>query len=427
MNETLARRAFVSLVMVALLASLLLVASPRASAYGGAVTLQSTASGQSLSCSPGSCTFGTVTVGGSDTLVTSYAALAGQTGSVSIFLTSPICGSTSLTTLANFTISGTSAFSRIYLFYGVGFASGALSCGATVVGGTGSIFIFATQAWSNVLQSAPIGQNAQATGTTQTNYTASVTNTPGSNDLMVDWNLAMAGTVNVPSPGASQTSQWTKTIAAAIYGRGSTKSPTAVIPKTMYDTVSVANAAWGQYVVDIASDFIAPVSSPTKSGSSYSWSSGGQWSGGTLSNVVVSGNCIALAPGATSGTWTSANVNTSGVLAGINLTYSGASAARYVSNVAILDSNAAVVWQLSSQLYLYGGSNLSTSSTSVTTWALRLTLVGDGSGSMSVCAAGVKLNPLTLTPKPFDWLPYLIVGLILVAVVVTFLVWRYVA
>lgn len=221
------------------------------------VTLQSTNSGQSLACSDPSCSTGATVVAGADTLVTLYIALAGQTGSVNVFATSATCLGTTMTQLANFTISGTSAFSRVYLFYAVGFGAGSVTCGITTSGASNNVWIWAVQAWSNVLQTAPIAQHAQATGTTQTNYTASVTNTPGSADLMVDWNVAMAGTITTPSAGAGQTQKWAKTIAAAIYAQGSTKPVIGVIPKTMYYTVTSPNAAWGQYVVDIAG--ISPI------------------------------------------------------------------------------------------------------------------------------------------------------------------------
>lgn len=422
----------VSLVMALVLALFMALVPMPVAATGGTVTLNNTSSSQTLSCSDPTCTTGTPTVSGTDTLLTLYVALAGQTASVNVFIKSAVCGGYTLTLLANFTISGTLTFSRIYLFYVVGPAVSGYSCGITTSGASNNVWIYSAQAWSNVAQGNAIAQHAQATGTTQTNYTATVTNTPGSHDLMVDWNLAMAGTINIPSVGAAQTQQWAKTIAAAIYGQGSTKAATAVIPKTMYYTVSVANAAWGQYVVNIGSDFIAatPIPNPPCVGNSCTWTGPGDWTGGSYnsSNLQVVGNCLQLIAGKTDGQWTSAVQNVTFVIVGINITYSGTDASNFVSVVAIQDQNSNNLWKDTSVLWVNGGANLSTGSVLIQAkYQLTFTLHSGNGGTPQVCAIGVQTQPQHTPPPPFDWTPYIIVMVIFVVIALIVVGWKYLA
>lgn len=415
--------------VVALVASLLLVGSPSARAYGGAVTFQAIGGGAGT-CASVPCQFSSITVAGSDTLVLSYMT---TTGNLQANITSRTCGAYTLTRYANFT-GGTfgSNFYHVYLFYLAGMAPGSYSCFVNYTGGSAASidFISWEESWSSVSQTSPIAQAKRAFGTTNAS-TMKVTfsSTPGSKDYMADFVQVLGGGgAAYPSAGTGQTAMQQAGQGAPEGTFTSRSRKAGGTNATMYWGESGTVDLWSQYAVDIASNFIVSPADPSSNSRGYWWSTNAQWAGGTFSNTVLSGNCIALALGSTTGTWTSALVTASGVLAGVNLTYAGGTVARYVSNVAVLDSSGNVIWQNPSAQYTNGGANLSASSIPVTSWELRLTFVGDGVSSISVCLAGVQLNAMTLgSSPPFDWLPYLVVAVVFVVIAVLIVAWRYLA
>lgn len=137
---------------------------------------------------------------------------------------------------------------------------------------------------------------------------------------------------------------------------------------------------------------------------------------GTFTNTQVIDGNLQLVSGATSGSWTSDMVNESTFIRDINFTYSGSSAATYVSGLAVLQwPQSAVLW--STSLYFWGGTqfNQHVGHLQVYQWQVRITLAGDGANTVGVSCLGVQTEGPGLAPRA-DWLIFLIIILALVVI-----------
>lgn len=239
-----------SLLLLAVVLVPTILTAPGVRAGPPVVTLEATAKG-TQTCSGATCSFGVVIASGGSTLLTMYLATGGGNN---INVSAASCNAQPLTLLANFT-TGTlggipTDFSHVYVFYGVGFAPGSMVCGGDIVGPGpgGTVVLWVDQVWSNVLQSTPIAQHAQATGTTETTMSVVLPQIPASTHVLADF-VTTCCQLHVPTAGAGQTEQWAQFYAGVNYAKGSTKPGGSSATMSWTET---GNDAWALYAIDIA-------------------------------------------------------------------------------------------------------------------------------------------------------------------------------
>lgn len=304
--------------------------------------------------------------------------------------------------------------------------------------GSNSISVSATSgghynAWAasflNVDPTPALGVQVTGVGAALLPFTRSDTITTTSSQYVVDF--MRVGQENLAAQSPQTNISWQSYPACAgqqgASFRAATASSTTMAWAVSQQPGQSTSAATDHVMLAMTPTQSIGATAATRTSTSICWLTAGQWTNGTLSNVGVVSNSIQLSSGQASGTWTSNIQNITGTINGANFTYAGTDGSNYVSYVALLDGLGNTIYQDNVQLRGGGGWNMTVSSTSVTAFKARFTLSSTNSGTPSVASFCLQiLGPKGALP-PFDWLPYIIVALLLVAVVVVIVLWRYFA